>query len=175
MLLSLWIYFNFGCYILGCLIWCWLPWLQLRTACFTIKFKTCKVDSLIRNVGAGTYANWSQQCLEKEGTNSQMNLVFDFRLKSCVIGSGSGQSSPKAINRPTKSSLVKGDLGIMSYFIFLLFYEAFLYDVFMLVSNCLKQSWTWYSNHWSSVWAYNSGCRSIYRKQSTTYNIQFLC
>ena len=112
MLLSLWIYFNFGCYILGCLIWCWLPWLQLRTACFTIKFKTCKVDSLIRNVGAGTYANWSQQCLEKEGTNSQMNLVFDFRLKSCVIGSGSGQSSPKAINRPSKSSLVKGDLGI---------------------------------------------------------------
>ena len=71
-----------------------------------------------------------------------MNLVFYFRLTPCVIGNGSGQPSPKAINKSSKSSLVKGDLGILSYFIFLIFYEAFLYHVFMLVSNCLKQSWT---------------------------------
>ena len=63
-------------------------------------------------MGTITYANWSQQCPEKECTNSQMNQVFDFKLKSCVMGSGSSQCSPKAINKPSKSSLVKEDLGI---------------------------------------------------------------
>ena len=49
-----------------------------------------------------------------------MNQVFDFRLKSCVMGSGFGQSSQKAINKPSKSILVKEDLGI--YFILKMIY-----------------------------------------------------
>ena len=89
---------------------------------------------------AGTYANWSQQCIEKEGTNSQMNLVFYFRLTSCVIGSGSGQPSPKAINRPSKSSLVKGDLGIWVVLVVTLMKKNFMLDFYCILTVKIEEN-----------------------------------